>query len=230
MTIFRRRSPSYPFPSPSEERRTTRGVTAGTPWIFLTCGVLLLGLTFTIGDGSVNGLSGPELNKRIMDMIPSDMNHNDMEDYFKCDEIFGNAAARPILSTSSWMTMRRTYNEMVGPEDKSTIEPPLSATAENGYQVPIEVKEAPGKGRGVFATTNIRKGTLIHKAERHTALFEDGISFRRYLAHLPNHLACEVLQFAFTWIESEEIGTPYIVVDLDESRLVNEPDYGPNYY
>jgi hypothetical protein len=188
------------------------------------------------GNGlSVNGMSGPKLHKRITDMIPSEMDTSDLEDYFECDKIFGNANIRPILSASEWMTMRRTYHEMVGP-NKSSIAP-LSAT-EDGFHVPIEVKEAPGKGRGVFATTNIKQGTLVHNATRQSALFHNGISFRRYLALLPNNLACEVLQlhFAFHFIDGdddeddddddEDSGDHYytIAVELDANGLVNEPN------
>jgi hypothetical protein len=177
----------------------------------------------------LNGMSGPELLGRLDDMMTSKMDVFELEGYFGCNEIFGKAI-RPTPSKSAWMTMRTTYHEMVGPE-KSTIAP-LSAT-EDGWYVPYEVKEAPFKGRGVFATTKISKGTLIYDPTRQLARFVDGKSFRSFLALLPNNLACEAMQLHYLDYfggakdepAGEKKGVYYICAELDEGGLTNEPNW-----
>jgi hypothetical protein len=196
--------------------------------LVVRCAMMLL----AVSEINFGGKERPELHKRITDMIPNEMGQEDLEEYFECDKIFGYAT-RPILSESSWMTMRRTYHEMVGPDKCSIV--PFSET-ENGFHVPYEVKEAPpGKGRGIFATTNIRKGTLVH--DSNSAVFVDGTSFRRYLAHLPNHLACEAMQFHYVYYFGDDEhdanahainGTAYIVLVMDEGSLMNEDYIEPN--
>ena len=61
-----------------------------------------------------------------------------------------------ILDKEAWMIMRKLYQEIVG--EKSTIAP---LSDENGMKVPFYVAHVPGKGRAVFASQPVKRGTLV---------------------------------------------------------------------
>lgn len=66
----------------------------------------------------------------------------------------------------------------------------------------------------MYANKNYKKGDLVYSAE-HCACFEDGDSFRYFLASIPPTLGCEVLQWSYS---AKSFG---VCVDLDEGSLVN---------
>eukprot|EP00978_Attheya_sp_CCMP212_P033199 scaffold132954_cov27-Attheya_sp.AAC.1 len=92
-----------------------------------------------------------------------------------------------IPDTETWMIMRKLYQDIVG--EKSTIAP---LSNESGMKVPFYVAHVPGKGRAVFASQPVKKGTLVWD-ERQQGDFFDGDSFRKFLVSLPTELRCDAL-------------------------------------
>mmetsp|Transcript_10023 Transcript_10023/g.21148 ORF Transcript_10023/g.21148 Transcript_10023/m.21148 type:complete len:260 (-) Transcript_10023:360-1139(-) len=130
----------------------------------------------------------------------------------ECDGIHN----RSVPTTDEYMTMRRAYVEVVGESD-STISP---LTEDDGFMVPHRAGQAGEKGRGIFATEFIAKGTPVLNF-RQVATFEDGASIRRFLSKIPRLLACDYLYWAYTeW--DEQAQRHFQSVDLDDSALCND--------
>lgn len=85
----------------------------------------------------------------------------------------------------------------------------------------------PEKGRGVFATNTVKKGTLIWTSHKHySARFPDAGMYRQFLRALPPDLACDVL----LWSYVEDLGSPkspqlIITTDLNDGALMNTQWY-----
>ena len=87
-----------------------------------------------------------------------------MWEQYKCDDYFADTSSRPTDHTPIWNALKTLYyNEVVRhtrPHANHTheIQHLLSKRAMN---VPYQVTISPGKGLGVFSTTNIQKGHVI---------------------------------------------------------------------
>ena len=129
--------------------------------------------------------------------------------YFGC-----TSDERPIHDQKTWQYLRQTYHDIVGAE-KSTIGPPNRAF--NGFAVPYYVDQSPGRGRGLFASRDIPKGSLIWTASR-TAEFEDAESYRNFLLTIPADLACDVMMWAYVSYGSETDGESENINDEEEEE------------
>ncbi|KAL3936006.1 MAG: hypothetical protein SGBAC_008591 [Bacillariaceae sp.] len=97
-----------------------------------------------------------------------------------------------IHNETSWVHMRAAYIATVGPR-QSTIK----GVHGSGMQVAYKIGHSPGRGRGIYATESIAKGSIVWKAE-YSAAFSTGIQFRRFLASLPDVLACDIINWCYT--------------------------------
>lgn len=100
--------------------------------------------------------------------------------------------------------------------------------------VPSRVGDAgPGKGRGVFATEPIPKGTLVSNLDNGTTgIFKEGHSWRKFAASLPKETACNFIEWS--WVQNippeNEIDDDIrngltIFIAFDESNLLNNADW-----
>jgi hypothetical protein len=163
-----------------------------------------------------------EFVKRLDDMSNPKMDIPELEAYFGCQELFGYDT-RPILTKSEWQKMREIYYQVVGEERCLATVNPFSNTL-TGFLVPFRVAEAPGKGRGVFSTSNIKAGNIIYTSDKQSARFYSGDSFRKFLALLPRYLNCEIMEWQYFEYYGADGQSQRIVVELDEGSLVNEED------
>jgi hypothetical protein len=116
--------------------------------------------------------------------------------------------------------MKEKYAQVVGQEE-STID----LKVKSSFIPPWEVREAPGKGRGLFATSPIRKGDPLWDPSSH-AVFQEEEHFVEFLDLVGYDLACEILQWAYTEPcdeddDSEEEGCFVVGVELGEGSLMN---------
>ncbi|KAL3939559.1 MAG: hypothetical protein SGBAC_005746 [Bacillariaceae sp.] len=125
-----------------------------------------------------------------------------------------------LRNETEWATMRSAYIATVGPRKAS-----IQLSYGSGFRVPIKVGHSPGRGRGVFATTDIPKGTLVW-ASVFTATFEEGYQFRMFLSVLPDDMVCDLLFWCYTFKDGRD---HVIACDLDESSLFNHADHGFEY-
>ena len=110
----------------------------------------------------------------------------DMWEELDCEDIF--EYERPIHSLQTWESAREFYREIVGEE--STI----TSDASNGFFVPVEAKQAPPKGRGIFAQKDISVGELVWSTQK-TARFEHASDYCEFIFGLEEGFACDVLQW-----------------------------------
>ena len=157
-------------------------------------------------DGSVNFFTrenwhtaGNNENRTVLDMWFN----------LKCDEVFARGP-RPVPTADQFAESIRLYNSIVTDESKH-----IDASAE-GIHVGLEVRQADGKGRGLFATSRIDRGTRWRDSYTKTAIFYDPDHYRKFILGLEVDMACDVLQWAY----GEE--GPRIAVDLDEATMCND--------
>jgi hypothetical protein len=108
---------------------------------------------------------------------------NDIWEEYDCDAVVEDE--RPVHDKSTWMMLRTVYHSIVG-ASRATI--PLSAR--HGFVVAHKVKYSEGRGRGVFAEEDIKKGQLVYSGEQQVAEFTSGSDYRRFLQSIPKDLAC----------------------------------------
>ena len=137
----------------------------------------------------------------------------DMWFNLKCDEVFGRGP-RPVPTGAQFAESIRLYNSIVTDESLQ-----LDASAEAIY-VGLEVRQAEGKGRGLFATSRIERGTRWRDSYTKTAIFYDPDHYRRFILGLEVGMACDALQWAYT--EEDDDERPRVAVDLDEATMCND--------
>jgi len=134
---------------------------------------------------------------------------------------------KPLPTLEDWTTMREVYTQVVEPALKflDPIPPTKGYTyekSEDGEALPppYYARTSPGKGRGLFATRNIKEGELVHRGGHESdVVFPDGVSWRRYVFTLPNRLACTISDW--NWTQRLEDGGPLrMIVNLNVSDLL----------
>lgn len=133
-----------------------------------------------------------------------------------------------MIDDETWKFLQSTYEEIVNNDDdirRSSL-PPGGYLGMSSFYVPYRIDK--GKhGRGIFATKDIPEGTMIWRSFQ-TARFETAKDYRKYIHQLyqlgKEDVACDVLQWAYTRMESRADGYTYVVacLDLDDGSLINE--------
>eukprot|EP00546_Thalassionema_frauenfeldii_P013733 CAMPEP_0178919500 /NCGR_PEP_ID=MMETSP0786-20121207/14470_1 /TAXON_ID=186022 /ORGANISM="Thalassionema frauenfeldii, Strain CCMP 1798" /LENGTH=236 /DNA_ID=CAMNT_0020593435 /DNA_START=42 /DNA_END=752 /DNA_ORIENTATION=+ len=119
---------------------------------------------------------------------------------------------RAIYDNETWIFLQKAYLETQG-EYSSISEDYIGVKS---IRVPYEVKEGT-RGRGVFMTEPVKKGTQIWE-EYHHAEFQSEKKFRKFMKKIPFALQCEILLWAYPQ------GKKRASVDLDEGSFVNHGD------
>jgi hypothetical protein len=130
---------------------------------------------------------------------------------------------KPLPDMDYWQIMLDAYNQEVdGTYKFDDIVPPTRGYRldENGPQ-PYYAKLSPGKGRGVFASRDIKKGEIVHDGTKSDVVFPDATSFRRFMFALPREMACDASEWIFTQ-RFEQDGPMRIVSSLNIAILMNE--------
>ena len=117
-------------------------------------------------------------------------------------------AKQQIPNRETWMLLRRAYCEAMDEE----WDP--EEWIEDGMLVPYEIRMDPVRGRGVFVTKNIEKGTRVYVAKQ-TVEFENRKQLVTFFEALPWEYQCDVLLWAYPVEEGEAW------VDLDAGSFIN---------
>jgi len=140
---------------------------------------------------------------------------------------------KPLPTIEDWTTMREVYTQVV--DTAKTFVDPIPPTmgytygkSEDGEALPppYHARTSPGKGRGLFASRNIKMGELVHRGGHESdVVFPDGMSWRRYVLTLPNRLACTIADW--NWTQRLEDGGPLrMIVNLNIAAMMNSGGYG----
>ncbi|EJK49640.1 hypothetical protein THAOC_31462, partial [Thalassiosira oceanica] len=128
---------------------------------------------------------------------------------------------RHIYTQEDWERLRRLYRDQGG----TTVEYPegeVMSVAPPGFVPPMVARQtADGKGRGIFATRNITKGSMTYGGKDNYAFFSTGEAFRRFVGALSDSEACDVMMWAWPQVNMGRDFETLIVVLLDSNSLQN---------
>ena len=97
-------------------------------------------------------------------------------------------------------------------EEKEKRPPPIPP--------PYYAKLSPGKGRGLFASRSIKKGSLVHDGTKSDVIFPSARKFRQYIFSLPRNYACDAAEWV--WMQQLEKDGPYhLLMGINISSLMN---------
>jgi hypothetical protein len=111
-----------------------------------------------------------------------------------------HSRTKPLPTMEYWQTMLNAYNQVVDPTYKFNDEvPPTQGYRLNKYgPQPYYAKLSPGKGRGVFASRDIKKGEIVHDGSKSGIIFQNATSWKRFMFALPRKMACDNAAWTFT--------------------------------
>ena len=122
-------------------------------------------------------------------------------------------AGRPLYTQEDWQRLRQIYEDQGGAKIKYQKEPPAD------FRPPMRPGQTTdGKGRGLFATRDIKRGEMTYAGVEHYAFFRDAASYRRFLEALTDHEACDVIMWSWT---QETMWQRVIMLLLDDNALQN---------
>ena len=235
--ISRRRKPTpLPLPSSNSETSTTdtdeekrkysaRAITQYIMYslVFLISLVSRNTIGYTIGHAlssyyakfSADEFANPRYR-------PSDWetwSYHDMHEH-SCEDYNND---HPVPSLEYWNFLRTKYIEVVDPSYKFDDKVPPTqgySTDEKGTPPFYYAKVSPGKGRGLYASRDIKKGEAFDDGSHVGTIFPDGMSYRRFIFSLPKDMACDATMW--TWTQQFEKGGPFrIVMAFEISALLN---------
>ena len=107
-------------------------------------------------------------------------------------ELKRSGETQSLPSMEYWQTMRNAYNQEVDPTHAfdDPIPPTEGYTINESGTQPFYAALSPGKGRGLFASRDIKKGELVHDGAKADVSFPNGDSMRRFMH--------DILQWAWT--------------------------------
>ncbi|KAL7497092.1 hypothetical protein ACHAWT_007452 [Skeletonema menzelii] len=155
------------------------------------------------------------------------------EKLFNCGETLYGDTQVPVTEKDIEKVQQK-FNEL---RDKYAEEvnlwPIQQPTPENSASLmtvtSVEIKDAGKKGKGIFATERIKKGSLVMSLNAgNVGVFKEGVTWRKFVATLPRETACNFIEWC--WIQEimpeteneSDIRTGLtIFCAFDESNLMN---------
>eukprot|EP00986_Skeletonema_menzelii_P000807 scaffold237_cov146-Skeletonema_menzelii.AAC.10 len=133
----------------------------------------------------------------------------DIHNGFKCRE-HANDQNKPLPSMEYWNYMRDTFKRVVGPAPAfdDPIPPTEGYTLDDGTKQPYYAKKSPGKGRGLFASRDIKKGEVVHDGTNSDVEIS-AKDYRRFLFSLPQKMACDSTEW--TWTQQLKKDGPFTI-------------------
>ncbi|OEU09847.1 hypothetical protein FRACYDRAFT_248097 [Fragilariopsis cylindrus CCMP1102] len=168
------------------------------------------------------------------------MTRNAWHEELGCDKL----TIRPVHTPEVWIGMREAYISVVGQEmatvpsttTSSLSSSELSESSESlkaslfktAFQIPFEVRQSPGMGRGIYTLIDVKKGQLLYDFSQ-TAQYRYANEFAEFLRIITPDLACDVLMWSYVQELSEgytekmsnDYGPFRIMTDLDPGSFCN---------
>jgi len=119
------------------------------------------------------------------------------------------------------------YKRLYTDDDWNTLWQKFQDASLYPYPIPNPSKRlyytaySDGRGRGNFASRNIKQGEMIYDGYKNAAFFQEGESFKRFVALLSKEAACDVLEWAFMQDLTND-GNAVLVLDMDGGALFND--------
>ena len=148
----------------------------------------------------------------------------EMHEHFQCDEAFANT--RSWWTSDQWREVRDLYRDFAKKNEAGTYQIAKDTTFDSSdIAEPFQAGEE--KGRGLRAARDIREGEVVLRATNNTIVFNDGLTYRKFLFALEERFptfACDIMMW--NWIEDlDDDGVKFgIAVDLNDNNLINTAD------
>lgn len=140
-----------------------------------------------------------------------------------CHEILNST--RPLYTEEQWQRFRDIW-KLQGGEDPSHLykrHDRRKSKAPRDFVPPIRAGyTTDGRGRGIFATRDIKKGEMTYGGTKHYIFFFDGHSYRRYLDALSDEEACDMMKFTWPQDGVGRNGEAVIWGPMDDMALQND--------
>lgn len=149
---------------------------------------------------------------------------HDVREHFDCDE-YSHDLVKPLLTLEDWEYLKNRYIEIV---DKHAIfDDPVPPTEgytfdENGP--PPYYASHGERGRGLFASRDIKVGEFIHDGDKSDLEFPGGEAWRLFVLSLPRHRACDVIDWSWTQKKTRD-GKYKLFAAMNISILLNGADW-----
>ena len=131
------------------------------------------------------------------------MDFFDIRKYFTCKE-YAHNTKKPLPTLADWQFFIDRYKKVVDKDanfDNAVL--PTDGYDFDGMGNPPPYYARHGdRGRGLFASRDIKKGELVHDGDRSDFIFPDGMSWRRYIFSLPRNKACDMIDW--TWTQKDK--------------------------
>ena len=146
--------------------------------------------------------------------------------HFKCRD-YAHDQDKPMPSMEDWNYMKDAYQKVVpGAKFDDKVSPTEGYTInnENGEAAPYYAAHSlDGRGRGLFASRDIKKGELVHDGRKSDFIFPSAMAWRRYVFSLPRNKACDVIDWS--WTQKKKKRGPYQLFSaMNISILLNGGD------
>ena len=161
--------------------------------------------------------------------LPTNWEHFDYKTsrkYFQCSN-YGHDPNKPLATIEFWNRLREDYIKHVDPSYIfDELVPPTEGYNFDTLGNPPPYYAGHGhRGRGVFASRNIKRGELVHDGTKSDIVFPDSMSWRRLLFNLPRRVACDVIDWS--WVQQLEVGGDYKLLSaINISVLFNDAKHG----
>ena len=132
------------------------------------------------------------------------------------------------LTSDEWLELRRKYQAAIAqgaPDSSSSLADGWDEPGSVGFPIMdrLEIRTSPGKGRGLYTTQPIAKGTKIWD-NRYRAVFPNECTANLFFAGLANQMACDAMFWGYTNnFYGNDVGIQYMF-DLDGHGYINHAD------
>lgn len=197
--------------------------------IMMICGMRTRGRMLSTGGIPTKPPTLPktyEPNPILAKIAHKDLSFAALSEALRCDAIAHES--RPIHDASKFRSLRKTYEDVVGPERSSITQLFLDQDKFEYTPIPagetdhLRIEEIFGRGRGITTSKDIKKGDKLW-SDVHLAEFHDIEDLRRFLSVVPEEIACDIVLWTYTLDEAED--SFYFSVDLDLSTFCNDGGY-----
>ena len=154
------------------------------------------------------------------------LGYKEIRRHFQCNSY--NREAKPLPSLEDWQLLQRKYKGVVrNVIFDDPVPPTMGYTLGKEGPPPFHAGHSTGRrGRGLFASRDIRKGELVHDGRHSDISFPDGMAWRRFIFSLPTRKkACDVIDW--TWTQNtgkKKLLKIFSAINI--SVLLNEGDNG----
>ena len=128
----------------------------------------------------------------------------------------------PIYTDEQWEYFRKIWRAQGG-KNKYKKDDSRRSRAPPDFVPPYKAGQTKdGKGRGVFATRDIKKGEMTYGGTKSYIFFTTGHDYRRFLDALDDETACDLMKF--TWPQ-KNVGPkhePVIWGPMDDNAFMND--------